>query len=193
MAIIGRLNRFGHHLLFMMIMAGVFCGISLAQDVASHDQKGDPSNIHSRALQSVNIEITSHLGDQQNFVEQDVISFFISLDRAAYLYGFYQDASGDVYQLIPGKAQAEHYFQPGFYIPFPAEDSAFQFVVQAPFGEEQIWLFASDQGQLKFKGRESRQGIKRLNQRRRDLAGSIKAASRRLFGEAHLIIHTRSR
>lgn len=192
MATIDRLNQFGRQLLFIMLMIGLFCDMSLAQDVATHDQNSDQSIVRSMTLQSVNLEITSHLGDQQNFVEQDVISFFISLDKATYLYAFYQDASGDVYQLIPGKARAEHYFQPGFYIPFPAKDSAFQFVVQAPFGEEQIWIFASDQGQLEFKGRESKQGIKRLNQTRLDLASSIKAASGRLFGEARLIIHTRS-
>ena len=167
-------------------MVGLLCSnISLVQDA-----RADKS---TKILQSVNLEITSHLGDQQSFAEQDVISFFISLDQAAFVYAFYQDASGQVYQLIPGRAQPEHYFQPGFYIPFPPQNSSFQFVVQAPFGEEQIWIFASDQGQLVFAGQQSSQGIIRLTVGRSTLVDSIKAASSRLFDEASLTFHTRRR
>lgn len=173
------------HLTFWFVMVTGFHSVSFAQGV-----RADQS---TKVLQSVNLEITSHLGDQQSFVEQDVISFFISLDQAAFVYAFYQDATGRVYQLIPGRAQPEHYFQPGFYIPFPAQNSSFQFVVQAPFGEEQIWIFASDQGRLVFAGKQSAHGIKQLTEGRSALADSIKAASSRVFGEASLTFHTRRR
>lgn len=185
MALLIPLSRSACHLAFLLALMGVFSSIGQAQDTTTDK--------HAKAPQSVNIEITTHLGDQQSFVEQDIISFLISLDHVAFLYVFYQDASGLVYQLVPGKAQAEHYFQPGFYIPFPPENSAFQFVVQAPFGKEQLWVFASDQGQLEFKGRDSGQGIKQLTQRPLELAASIRGASGALYGESRLIIHTHSR
>lgn len=185
MILINQPGRSAGYLAFLVVMMGLFSSMAQAQD-ATIDKP-------AKALQPVNIEITSHLGDQQSFADQDVISFLISLDRAAFLYVFYQDASDNLYQLMPGKAQAEHYFQPGFYISFPPQDSAFQFVVQAPFGEEQLWVFASDHGQLEFKDRDSGQGIKQLTQRPLELATSIRAASQRLFGQAQLIIHTHSR
>jgi len=187
MVSIAQPGRTACRLIFLLVMVAAFYNVSLAQDVDSQSRKG------AKPLQSVNLEITTHLGDQQSFVEQDVISFFITLDQATFLYAFYQDASDHVYQLIPGQVQPEHFFQAGFYIPFPAANSAFQFVVQAPFGEEQIWLFASDNGQLEFAGKDSTQGIKQLKQRRSTLADSIKAASERQFGEASLTIHTRRR
>lgn len=192
MVTIARRNWITRYLIFGILL-GAFCYLCQVQDAKADKQTGIRPDVQTRALESVNIEITTHLGDQQSFVEQDIISFLISLDHAAFLYVFYQDASGLVYQLIPGKAQAEHYFQPGFYIPFPPENSAFQFVVQAPFGEEQLWVFASDQGQIEFKGRDSGQGIKQLTQRPLELATSIRAASGALYGESRLIIHTHSR
>ncbi len=183
MAVITKLNKPGYHFIFCIMITGFFCNTGLAQDVKTQNNTVEP----------VNIEITTHLGDQQSFVEHDVISFFISLDKAAYLYGFYQDASGHVFQLMPGKAQPEHYFQPGFYIPFPPQDSTFQFVVQAPFGKEQLWMFASEQGRLEFKGKNTGQGIKQLELNYQELTDYIRAASRQQFGRASLLIHTRSR
>lgn len=185
MVSISQLSRSASYLIFILALVGVFWATGQAQDVSS-DNKPE-------ALESVKIEITTHLGNQQHFAEQDVISFLISLDRAAFVYVFYQDASGHVYQLMPGKAQSRHYFEPGFYIPFPPENSAFQFVVQAPFGEEQLWVVASDQGQLQFKGRDTGQGVKQLSQKPLELLVSIKTASTALFGEARLIIYTHGR
>ncbi|MBI3187449.1 MAG: DUF4384 domain-containing protein [Gammaproteobacteria bacterium] len=160
--------------------------------IAAVVQAAAPTQQHS-PQQSVNIDITTHLGDQQVFLEHDVISFFISLDQGAYLYMFYQDATGKLFQLMPGKAQSKHFFMAGNYIPFPAPESPFKFVVQAPFGEEQLWVFASDQGQLEFKGYAAAQGIKQLELDYAKLAEYIKSASPRLYGKARLAIQTRGR
>ncbi|HEY9050631.1 MAG TPA: DUF4384 domain-containing protein, partial [Gammaproteobacteria bacterium] len=172
MTTIALFNQLGRHFIICLTIMILFCNLSFAQ------------NSNTKALEQVTIEITTHLGDKQSFVEQDVISFFISLNRAAFLYGFYQDASGHVFQIIPGKAQPEHYFQPGFYIPFPPQNSSFQFVVQAPFGEEQLWVFASEQGQLEFKGKDTSQGIKLLKMGHKEIENYIRASSSQLFGQA---------
>ena len=174
---------------FCMLMLVLACIAGVAQAAAPNIV---PTQQRS-SQQTVNIEITTHLGDQQVFQEQDVISFYISLDQAAFLYVFYQDASGKIFQLMPGKAQPEHYFTAGYYIPFPAQTSPFKFVVQAPFGEEQLWVFASDQAQLEFKGHEVAQGIKQVVLDYVKLAEYIKSASPKLYGKARLTIQTRGR
>ena len=180
----------GCKLVFALVAVAFFVETGMIQNSVAAEKKLDNLN---NTQQVVNIEITTHLGDQQSFVEQDVISFFISLDRAAFVYAFYEDASGHVFQLIPSEAQPDHYFNAGFYIPFPEENSTFRFVVQAPFGEEQLWVYASDKAQLKFLAKDSIQGIKQLDQGQKQLTDYISAASRKLFGMAGLIIHTRGK
>lgn len=171
-------------------MSALCCDICMAQNVPVDKKQFDKNKI---IRQAVNVEITTHLGDQQVFVEKDIISFFINIDKAAFVYVFYQDATGAVFQLMPGKSQVEHYFKPGFYIPFPSEKSSFQFVVQAPFGKEQLWIFASDQGKLRFKSISSVQGIKKLNQSFFELTKYIKQASSKIFSKNKLIIYTREK
>jgi hypothetical protein len=165
-----------------LLLATVFCATAQAQNSDS-----------GKSPTPINIEITTHLGDQQVFATGDVISFFISLDKAAYLYAFYQDASGQLFQILPGPALADHYFQAGFYIPFPPQNTAFQFQVQAPYGEEQLWVFASDNGKLVFNENNSSRGIQPLRQTPSQLSDTIKNSSLQLFGHTQLIIHTRSR
>lgn len=139
----------------------------------------------------LNIDITTHLGDQQVFVEHDVISFLISLDKAAYLYAFYQDAAGQVTQILPGKAMPEHFFQPGQYLPFPSANSGLQFQVQKPFGEEQLWVFGSDNGEIQFHDVNATTGIAQVAFKQSELENYIRAKSALLFGTAALVIHTR--
>ena len=182
-----RSDKFYCRSLFCSLIFMVICIAGVVQAAA-------PSPTQQRnSQQIVNIDITTHLGDQQVFHEHDVISFFISLDQGAYLYMFYQDATGKLFQLMPGKAQLKHFFTAGYYIPFPAPDSTFKFVVHAPFGEEQLWVFASDQGQLEFKGHEAAQGIKKVELDYVKLVEYIKSASPKLYGKSRLTIQTRGR
>jgi len=145
----------------------------------------------TRNLSSINLEITTHLGDQQNFVDQDLISFFISLDQDAYLYLFYQDAKGDIYQLIPGIAQVDNFYKSGIYIPFPSEKSSFQFYVQEPYGKEIIWVYASDQGNIKFKAYNTNNTIKQIKLNLSEIENKIAASSRKLYDRSNTVIHTK--
>lgn len=185
MVIMRRLYRLNGRLLTGMLMLSLACHVSAVQDAAT--------GLSLVPLQIVNIDITTHLGDHQVFLEQDVISFYISLDHSAYLYAFYQDASGSIFQLVPGKAQPQHYFTAGYYLPFPAQNSPFKFVVAAPYGEEQLWVFASDQGKLEFNGKTGDQGLKQIRQNYAELADVIKASSVKLYGKSRLLIQTRGR
>jgi len=166
------------HLFFILI------SFSLATETSAE------GNLNLKKHQTINIEITSHLGDQQVFVENDIISFFISLDHSAYIYVFYQDASNHVYQLLPNKTQIEHYFNAGDYIPFPAQNSDFQFKIQPPFGKEQLWVFASDQKQAAFMTNATTDKLKPIIKNQSELGKTIRLKSGNFFGQAQLTINT---
>jgi len=172
----------------VLVMFVLSCDISMAQNLILDDKQDAQKRL---TRQPVNIEITTHLGDQQVFVENDAISFFINIDKPAFVYVFYQDASGIVFQLMPGKAQLNHFLNPGFYIPFPAKKSSFQFVVSAPFGKEQLWIFASDQAELKLKTESNNQGLIRVNQTYSELESYINEISKLIFSKNKLSIYTK--
>ncbi len=52
--------------------------------------KSDASSEVLGKRNHININITTHLGDHQTFMEGDVISFFLSLDKDAYLLVIYE-------------------------------------------------------------------------------------------------------
>lgn len=179
-------NYYGAY--FVLLMMTLFGAMSEATS-----QDAQQIYVKENKAKEVNVEITTHLGDQQSFVELDVVSFFITLDHAAYLYIFYRDASGQLFQLLPGNAQAEHFFEAGFYIPFPQKNSAFEFEVQAPFGQESLWVFASEKEQIAFKTKGLNNGLIQLDMSYLELIEQIRKTSSQLFGQAQLILHTRKR
>jgi len=163
-----------------------FLSISYSQQLIASEQT-------SGTLDEVNIELTTHLGDQQVYIDKDNISFFISIDRPAYLYAFYKDASGSIYQLMPGMAQKNHFFSTGFYIPFPAKNSAFKFQVQAPFGNETIYIYASDQQQIIFDSLTNNQSLLQITETIKTIESTVKQASRTLYGHTSLSIKTQEK
>ena len=143
-----------------------------------------------QTLSNVNLEITTHLGDQQIFIDQDLVSFFISLDHDAYLYIFYQNANDEIYQLTPGLAQKNHFFESGFYIPYPSTSSSFHFHVQEPYGKETIWAYASDQPNIKFDTYINNHSIKQIKQSINNIERKLLSSSIKLYDRASTIIHT---
>ena len=92
----------------------------------------------------INLSITTHLGDEQNFREGDVVSFYVSLEKDAYLAIVYQDAGGQLSVLLPNPLVADSFFKAGWFIPIPNAQNPFQFRITAPFGKETLLVFASD-------------------------------------------------
>jgi len=148
---------------------------------------------HKPEISAVKLEITTHLGDQQNFVENDLISFYISLDQPAYIYAFYQDATGKIFQLIPGLIQKQHFYLAGLYQPLPSENAAFKFFVQQPFGKETIWVYASDNGSFDSDNEKSGDSIQQINMSLREIEQEIKTSSNKVFDRASTVIHTRKK
>ena len=104
------------------------------------------------APQSVDIGITTHLGDRQQFVDGDRISFLLSLDRGAHVYLFYRDADANLLQLLPNARMPGHFYAAGLFMPVPGRQQPFRFVVHPPYGEEILVAFASDSPGLDFGG-----------------------------------------
>ncbi|VAW68581.1 hypothetical protein MNBD_GAMMA09-3211 [hydrothermal vent metagenome] len=141
-------------------------------------------------LQSINIEITSHLGDQQQFQQNDVLSFLLSLDKDAYVYVIYEDALQQLVQIIPNNIQQSHFYKAGFFISVPAENSAFQFIVQPPFGKETLWVFATDSASVTLAGQFQPAGLKRLKADIKSIRKQIKQQSKQIWGEAFFSLVT---
>ena len=98
----------------------------------------------SAGLAVIPLELTTHLGDQQQFVEGDEIQFLLSLGQDAYIYMFYIDAVKNISQILPNENQPSHYYSAGYFLTIPEYDNLYRFTVKKPFGEETIWIFASD-------------------------------------------------
>ena len=151
------------------------------------------SAVWAETVQNVHLEITTYLGDGQTFVEGDDIAFMLSLDQAAYVYLFYQDASGQLIQILPNREQTEHLFTAGSFIPVPDPEAAFKFTVQPPFGQETLWAFATDRPLPPLPGKALPNGMMRMAQDIEAIRRTIKKQSSTLFGEAMLTLKTSPR
>lgn len=147
-------------------------------------------SVQAGEVETVDVSITTHLGDQQNFVAGDQISFLLSLNRNAYVYLFYLDADSNLLQLLPNQLIEAHFFGAGLFIPIPDQKQPVHFTVQAPFGEEIMVAFASDNGALSFPGESLSSGLILLQQDLGLVGEQIRLASEELYGSGELIITT---
>lgn len=138
----------------------------------------------------VDVRITTHLGDQQSFVDGDRISFLLSLESDAYVYLFYQDAGANLLQLLPNERMGDHFFSAGLFMPVPSAQQKFQFAVQPPHGDEFIFAVASDNDALVFPGKPLANGLIVLNAEIETIVAGIKKNSSGLFGRAQLRLTT---
>ena len=143
----------------------------------------------SEPHQPIDINITTHLGDVHDFNQGDTISFLLSLNRDAYVLVIYENADGEIIQLMPNEAMQNSFFKAGLYITIPAHDSAFVFKVQKPYGKETIWAFASSAPMQTFDGKPLHNGLKLLSGNIAQIATSL-AADQKEFGQTQFNLHT---
>mgnify|MGYP002632182528 CR=1 FL=1 len=141
------------------------------------------------SLQRIDVTITTHLGDEQRFSQGDAISFLLSLDKAAHIYLYYQTGEQQVLQLLPNQWQKNHY-EAGLFIPFPAPEAQFNFTILPPFGEDKLWIFASDAAAIELPTASSINGLQGINLSIDQIRQKIKNQSRSGFGESSLMIMT---
>ena len=137
--------------------------------------------------ESIEVGITTHLGDQQIFTQGNRMSFFLSLDQKAWVYLFYHDAQLNLPQLLPNQHLKNHAYEAGMFIALPADGQAFQFPVQAPYGNEQLFAFASNRSDLRFSGRSLDNGLILLDTGIENITAKIREASQ-AYGQSVLQI-----
>ncbi len=92
----------------------------------------------------LHVDITSFIGDDQSFRVGDELRFLISLNESAWLYMYYENFEGNVYQLIPSVLYSDNRVSAGDFIAFPSIDATFSLEISPPLGEERVWLLATE-------------------------------------------------
>ncbi len=138
------------------------------------------TTFNASKLQSIPVELTTHLGDSQQFVEGDEIQFLLSLGSDAFIYMYYIDAANNIKQILPNENQQSNFYAAGYFLTIPEYENVYRFTVSEPFGNESIWVFASDQSILMKPLPASIENIEQL----------IKNSSEKAFGEYVLNIVT---
>lgn len=129
------------------------------------------------------LELTTHLGDQQQFIEGDEIQFLLSLGQDAYIYMYYVDAVNNITQILPNENQPGNFYTAGYFIAVPDPENHYRFTVSKPFGDESIRVFASDRSIAMKRSPGSIENIKQF----------IKKSSSKAYGDYVLKITTRER
>ena len=151
----------------------------------------NPVVAESVVQNSIDIEVTTHLGDKQTFQQGDVISFLVSLDRDAFVLMIYEDAERNLVQIIPNRHRQNNRFETGLFMAVPNRDEPFEFVVSPPFGKETVWVFASEKAFPKLRGTEMENGLKKLSDNFPSIVSKIRTnQSQQLYGEASTTITT---
>ena len=143
----------------------------------------------------ITLEITTHLGDNQNFVSGDTISFFVSMDRDAYLLIIYQNARKELIQILPNTYNKKSFYKKGEFFQIPNEKRPFKFKISAPFGREKIMAFASSRSFPVLKGESGKSGLKLLQGSLDVVLKILRKHGRRhgAYGEAELKLSTSAR
>ncbi len=141
---------------------------------------------------AIDLEITSELGDGQTYVEGDVISYFVSSSHDAFLLLIYQDASGNLIQILPNQYSANHIYSADLYFQVPGENVGFQFEIAAPFGDEHVWAFASTGKFSDLPGQVLDNGLKLLSDAMPDIVQRLRRIDKQqqAYGEAKTTITT---
>ena len=132
------------------------------------------------SLQTIPLELSTHLVTQQDFVEGEEIQFLLSIGSDAYVYMFHINADGYLTKILPHKQQNSHHYLAGYFLTIPEYENQYRFIVSKPYGAETIWIMASDQSIE----------INNLNRSIDHIKQTIKQASKKAYGEYHLNITT---
>lgn len=143
------------------------------------------ADVNAARLRAIPVELTSNLGDQQEFIEGDEIQFLLSLGSNAFIYMYYINAEGNLKQILPSQNQTSNYYSAGYFLTIPEYDNDYRFIINKPFGDEYIWIFASD--------RSISLTLNKNNGSISSIKEQIKQKSSREYGEYVLKITTRKK
>ena len=129
------------------------------------------------------ISITTHLGDKQEFREGDRVQFLLNLNRDAFLLLIYQDAQGTLTELVPNGWEKTGFHKAARYLSVPDSRLPFEFIAGKPFGAETVWAFAADQPFPVLDGVLLQNGLRKLSQP----LDAVFARLERGDGKAHFV------
>ena len=142
---------------------------------------------------SITLELTSKLGDGQTYMEGDTISYFVSMDRDAYLLLVYEDAEHNLIQILPNRHSGKGYYRAGRFIEMPGDKDPFEFVIQGPFGLESVWAFAASRPFPALSGAQLENGLILLNENLNTVLTKIRSHGKNAniaYGEKRATITT---
>lgn len=125
-----------HKIIGMCLITLLFSGCSTYNKATKQSDSIEP--------ESIPLELTTYLGDQQQFIEGDEIQFLLSLGQDAYIYMYYIDAANNITQILPNENQRSNFYMAGYFLTIPEYENLYRFTIGEPFGNESIWVFASD-------------------------------------------------
>ena len=141
--------------------------------------------------QSINIEVSTYLGDKQKFKAGDKIAFLVSLDNDAHLLMVYEDAQHNLIQIIPNPYRKNSLYKEGLFIAVPDSKEPFEFLINPPFGEEKLWVFASSKPFPEISGTTLENGLRKLDVKLADMLTTVRPKSKKvLYGESSTVITT---
>jgi hypothetical protein len=161
-------------------------GISLAPALTAPHPLPRPA-----ANAGIRLELTSHLGDGQTYTEGESISYFVNLDRDAYLLLIYEDAGGNLIRILPNKYSGKGFYRKGSTVEIPGENDGFEFTITPPFGVERVWAFAASVPFPHLPGTELENGLLLLREDMNTLLRRVRtAAGGNGYGEALTTVTT---
>lgn len=164
---------------YCLIFLCLCCSFSITAAIATE-----------KILQPIGIQATTHLGDHQSFRKNDTVSFLLSLERDAYITAIYIDADNNLYQVIPNAIHNDNYYKANLFIPVPPQNAAYKFKISPPYGDETLWIFASDTNVVQLQGIDLDNGMVKLTQTLEQIRDSLKKNSSQRFDETSVHITT---
>ncbi len=142
---------------------------------------------------TIEIDITTHLGDKQTYEEGDTIEFLMNLSESAFVLILYIDAAGNIIQILPNHYSTTSYVKAGLYINIPERSAPVQFTVSAPFGREVVWAYAARAPFPDLPGEDLSNGLKQLQPSLSKINSYLNthfAEKKQAFNSTSLIIKT---
>jgi hypothetical protein len=81
--------------------------------------------------------------DKKAYREGEKIKVYIKGNKPFYARVLYQDASGEMVQILPNPYRTDNYFNGGAMYEIPTGNDKFELEVSPPFGEENVLVYAS--------------------------------------------------
>lgn len=148
------------------------------------------------ALETIHLQVASHLGDGQTYQDGDSVTWFVSADRDAYLLLIYEDVARNLIQLLPNRYSGNAPIKAGSFVQIPGKQDRFEFTITAPYGLERVRAFAATRPFPALPGAELENGLSLVQLGLDQVIATLRRHGQTpgvAYGEAETIITTVSK